>query len=127
MLSKICYSVCDCHIRDTIQILDTCVCYRLLLSGQTLSPQIFIIILNCSLISTVKYILIGYLSTESSTTLSPIIVLLGFLCVCVCTCISVCAPCACRSSWDQKRASESLELESWAIVSHHLGARDQTF
>lgn len=52
-------------------------------------------------------------------------ILFSFItCLGVCfACIYVCVPCA----WGQERASDPLELELPAVVSHRAGVSDQTW
>lgn len=46
--------------------------------------------------------------------------------MCVCACLCVCCRSVC--SWSQKRAPDSLELESQVVVSHpNVGAGNQTW
>jgi hypothetical protein len=37
-----------------------------------------------------------------------------------------CTSCVPSAHWDQKRSLDPLELELYVVVSHHVGARDQT-
>lgn len=46
----------------------------------------------------------------------------------MCVCLSMCVPHECVCSWSQKRAPDSLELESQVVVSHpDVGAGNQTW
>lgn len=50
---------------------------------------------------------------------------LKFLCVWV-LCLFECAPYACSAHGDQKRASDPPELELHMVLSHHVGAGNET-
>lgn len=63
---------------------------------------------------------------ESQDSIFSFLKIFKFLFKCVCVSVWVYATMCVGAHGDQKRKKDPLELELWKVVSHHVGAEDQT-